>query len=64
MATNVEGPLFLNQLLSKKLINGRVLNMGSAVAYFPVTGGLPIVHRSCFVDVKPLLAIGMQEHRF
>ena len=38
MATNVDGPLFLNQLLNKKLINGRVLHMGSAVAYFPVAG--------------------------
>lgn len=38
MATNVEAPLFLTQLLQDKLIKGRVLNMGSAVAYFPVTG--------------------------
>lgn len=38
MATNVEGPLFLNQLLKDKLMNGRVLHMGTAVAYFPVAG--------------------------
>lgn len=38
MAVNVEAPLFLTQDLRPKLTNGRVLTMGSAVAYFPVTG--------------------------
>ncbi len=38
MATNVEAPLFLSQLLYNKLVNGRVLHIGSAAAYFPVEG--------------------------
>lgn len=38
MATNVEGPLFLTQLLQKKLRGGRVLHIGSGAAYFPVVG--------------------------
>ena len=38
MATNCEGPLFLTQLLQDKLINGRVLHMGSGAAHFPVAG--------------------------
>ena len=38
MATNVNAPLFLTQLLYDKLINGRVLNIGSGAAYFPVKG--------------------------
>lgn len=36
MATNVEAPLFLSQLLLPKLIDGRVLHIGSGAAYFPV----------------------------
>lgn len=38
MATNVEAPLFLTQLLIDKLVNGRVLNISSGAAYFPVEG--------------------------
>lgn len=38
MATNVEAPLFLTQDLSDKLKQGRVLNIGSGAAYFPVKG--------------------------
>ena len=38
MATNVNAPLFLSQLLYEKLINGRVLHIGSGAAYFPVMG--------------------------
>ncbi|MDF1757257.1 MAG: SDR family NAD(P)-dependent oxidoreductase [Legionellaceae bacterium] len=38
MATNLDAPLFLSQGLKDKLQNGRILNIGSAVAYFPVVG--------------------------
>ena len=38
MATNLEAPLFLNQLLHDKIVNGRVLTIGSGAAYFPVKG--------------------------
>ncbi len=38
MATNLEAPLFLSQLLQNKLVDGRVLHIGSGAAYFPVTG--------------------------
>ncbi|WP_237758263.1 SDR family NAD(P)-dependent oxidoreductase [Legionella londiniensis] len=38
LATNVEPALFLTQLLSRKLTNQRVLNIGSGAAYFPVAG--------------------------
>lgn len=38
MATNVDAPLFLSQLLYKKLTNGRVLHIGSGAAYFPLFG--------------------------
>jgi NAD(P)-dependent dehydrogenase (short-subunit alcohol dehydrogenase family) len=38
MAVNVEAPLFLTQHLRDKLTKGRLLTMGSAVAYFPVIG--------------------------
>ena len=38
MATNIDAPLFLNQHLQNKLVNGRVLNIGTAAAYFPVAG--------------------------
>lgn len=38
MATNVNAPLFLSQLLYHKLKNARVLHIGSGAAYFPVTG--------------------------
>lgn len=38
MATNLNGPLFLSQALLHKLQGGRVLHMGSGVAYFPVSG--------------------------
>ncbi|WP_131777450.1 SDR family NAD(P)-dependent oxidoreductase [Legionella impletisoli] len=38
MATNVEAPLFLTQLLSDLLKNGRVLNIGSGAAHFAVKG--------------------------
>jgi benzil reductase ((S)-benzoin forming) len=36
MATNVDAALFLTQKLYSKLQNGRVLNIGSGAAYFPV----------------------------
>lgn len=38
LATNVEAPLFLSQMLRFKLREGRVLHIGSGAAYFPVTG--------------------------
>lgn len=38
MATNVDAPLFLSQQLIRQLPQGRVLHIGSGVAYFPVTG--------------------------
>lgn len=38
MATNLDAPLFLTQLLEDKLTNGRVLNIGSGAAYFPIKG--------------------------
>jgi benzil reductase ((S)-benzoin forming) len=37
-AINVEGPLFLTQILLEKLKEGRTLHIGSGVAYFPVSG--------------------------
>ena len=36
MAINLEAPLFLTQLLYEKLIGGRVLNISSGAAHFPV----------------------------
>lgn len=38
MATNVDAPLFLTQLLASQLNNGRVLNIGSGAGFFPVEG--------------------------
>ena len=38
MATNVDAPLFLSQLLYDKLTHGRVLHLGSGAANFPVKG--------------------------
>ncbi|ARG96885.1 SDR family NAD(P)-dependent oxidoreductase [Legionella micdadei] len=38
MATNLSAPLFLTQSLLDKLQEGRILHIGSGVAYFPVTG--------------------------
>lgn len=38
MAVNVEAPLFLTQLLAQKLTDGRVLNISSGAAHFPVVG--------------------------
>lgn len=38
MATNVEAPLFLSQLLFDKLAHGRVLHLGSGASTFPVHG--------------------------
>ena len=38
MATNVDAPLFLSQLLLDKLVNGRVLHISSGAAHFPVAG--------------------------
>jgi NAD(P)-dependent dehydrogenase (short-subunit alcohol dehydrogenase family) len=38
MATNLEAPLFLTQLLINQLNNGRVLNISSGAAHFPVAG--------------------------
>lgn len=36
--TNLNGPLFLSQLLLDQLSNGRVLNIGSGAAYFAIKG--------------------------
>lgn len=36
--TNVDPALFLSQLLMSKLTDGRVLNIGSGAAYFPIQG--------------------------
>ncbi|KTD56524.1 SDR family NAD(P)-dependent oxidoreductase [Legionella shakespearei] len=36
--TNLDAPLFLPQMLYDKLLNGRVLNIGSGAAYFAVKG--------------------------
>ena len=38
LATNLNAPLFLSQQLIHKLKGGRVLHIGSGVAYFPVKG--------------------------
>lgn len=38
LAVNLEAPLFLTQRLLPKLKQGRVLNIGSGAAYFPVQG--------------------------
>lgn len=38
MATNLDAPLFLTQLLIDKLTHGRVLNISSGAAHFPVQG--------------------------
>ncbi|KTD47547.1 SDR family NAD(P)-dependent oxidoreductase [Legionella quateirensis] len=38
LATNLDAPLFLPQLLADKLQHGRVLNIGSGAAYFPIKG--------------------------
>lgn len=38
LATNVEPALFLTNLLFKKLIGAKVLNIGSGAAHFPVKG--------------------------
>ncbi|KTC68261.1 sepiapterin reductase [Legionella birminghamensis] len=38
IATNLNAPLFLSQLLYHKLDKGRVLHIGSGAAYFPVAG--------------------------
>lgn len=36
--TNLDAALFLPQLLQNQLSNGRVLNIGSGAAYFPIQG--------------------------
>ena len=38
MATNLDAPLFLSQLLLPRLAQARVLHIGSGVAHFPVAG--------------------------
>ncbi|KTC87616.1 SDR family NAD(P)-dependent oxidoreductase [Legionella drozanskii] len=38
IATNLNAPLFLTQALMPQVQQGRVLHIGSGVAYFPVTG--------------------------
>ncbi|KTD74782.1 SDR family NAD(P)-dependent oxidoreductase [Legionella waltersii] len=38
MNTNIDAALFLPQLLQNQLKNGRVLNIGSGAAYFPIKG--------------------------
>jgi benzil reductase ((S)-benzoin forming) len=41
MATNLDAPFFLTQALKEKLVGGRVLNIGSGAAYFPISGWAP-----------------------
>jgi benzil reductase ((S)-benzoin forming) len=41
MTTNLDAPFLLTQALHTQLIGGRVLHIGSAVAYFPVQGWTP-----------------------
>jgi len=38
MATNLDAPLFLNQLLKNQLVGGRVLHIGSGASHHPVQG--------------------------
>lgn len=38
LATNLDAPLFLSQLLLPRLTEGRVLHISSGVAHFPVAG--------------------------
>lgn len=38
LSINLEAPLFLTQLLFAKLVQGRVLHIGSGAAHFPVRG--------------------------
>lgn len=38
LSTNLDAPLFLTQRLKNQLHGGRVLNIGSGAAYFPVHG--------------------------
>ena len=38
LATNLDAPLFLTQLLRSNLTGGRVLNVGSGAAHFAVAG--------------------------
>ena len=38
LATNLEAPLFLNQMLFSKIQQARVLHIGSGAAHFPVKG--------------------------
>ncbi len=38
LATNLNAPLFLTQMLGKELKGGRVLNIGSGAAYSPIKG--------------------------
>lgn len=65
MATNLNAPLFLTQLLLSKLKKGRILNISSGAAHFPVTGwagycvtkaGLSMLTR-CWQLEHPELAI-------
>ncbi len=65
LATNLNAPLFLTQLLLEKLKKGRILNIGSGAAYFPVAGwagycvskaGLAMLTR-CWQLEKPELAV-------
>ncbi len=41
MATNLDAPLFLTNLLRPNLLGGRVLNIGSGAAHFAVFGWAP-----------------------
>ena len=41
MATNLDAPLFLTLKLKHKLVDGRVLNISSGAAHFPVIGWAP-----------------------
>ena len=68
MATNVDAPLFLNQLLMHKLTDGRVLHVGSGAAYFPVTGwggycvskaGLAMLTRCCQLEIEHIAFASM-----
>jgi len=41
MATNLDAPLFLTKLLITNLVGGRVLNIGSGAAHFPIFAWAP-----------------------
>lgn len=65
MNTNLEAPMFLTQALLPRLHQGRILNIGSGAAYFPIAGwaaycvskaGLSMLTR-CWQLEHPSLAV-------